>query len=221
MSYRNFWKDFAFGAGAMIGGGLIAARLRHGDGSRILRVEKSIQIAKPLQEVFDTWSNLEDLSNMSSMITNLRTFGDRSRWTLNINGVPVEWEAETTQFIPFQAIGWKSRTGPKHTGRITFSQIGQDTLLHIQMNYAPPMRVLRPLLSTFSGDLEGYIERGLREIKAAMENPSPAGRTGSEQDARKTGTHSPGPELLSDKQHARFGAPGSAAEFSRPREAKS
>ncbi len=220
MSYRNFWKGFSFGAGAVVGCGLMAARLGRRDASRIMRLEKSIQIAKPLQEVFDAWSNLEDLSHMSNMISSLRTFGNRSRWTLDISGVPVEWEAETTQFIPYQAIGWKSLTGPKHTGRITFSQVGEDTLIHIQMNYAPPVRLLRPLLSPFSGDLEAHIERALREIKAAMENPSPLVR-GLQQDVtRTTGTYGRGPELLTEKQNSRFGARSTALEGTRPIEAK-
>lgn len=220
MSYRNFWKGFAWGAGAAVGGGLLVARLRRGGASRILRLEKSIQIARPLQEVFEAWSNLEDLSRFSDMITNLRTFGNRSRWTMNMSGVPLEWEAETTQFIPYQAIGWKSLSGPKHSGRITFSQVGQDTLVHIQMNYAPPVRLLRPLLSPFSGDLEGYIERALREIKAAMEDGTAGEKSKPAANvARRTGTL--GPELLTEKQNARFGGPSVPPEVTRPPEAKS
>jgi uncharacterized membrane protein len=221
MNRRSFWSGFAWGAAAIIGGGFVAARLRQGSSSRILRLEKSIQIASPLEDVFATWSDFEQLSRMSKMITNVHTFGHRSRWTLNINGVPVQWEAETTQVIPYEAIGWKSLSGPKHSGRITFSRIGSDTLLHVQMNYAPPLRMLRPLLSSFSGDLEGYIERALREFKAGMEARVTGAHQPAKDAARSTGTYGSAPGRLAEQQTNRFGAPSTPMESVRPPEAKS
>ncbi len=219
MKGKNFWKGFAWGAGAVVGGGLITAALRRGGSSRILRLEKSIQIAASLEKVFESWSDFDELSRMSQMITSVRSFGNRSRWALNVNGMPVEWEAEITQLVPYQAIGWKSVTGPKHSGRITFSPIGNDTLVHVQMNYAPPLQLLRPLLSPFSGNLEGYIEQALREFKAGMENQET--NTQVENAVRSTGTYGPGPELLTEKQASRFGAPSTPVEYTRPPEAKS
>src|SRR5690242_17555841 len=106
MRARGFWSGFAWGAAAVAGTGLALAGLRRNGGSRILRLEKSIQIAKPLHDVFDVWSNPEDLSNLSGMIARVRSYGNRSRWTVVVNNVPMEWEAEITQFIPYQAIGW-------------------------------------------------------------------------------------------------------------------
>jgi uncharacterized membrane protein len=219
MRARGFWTGFAWGAATVAGTGLAVATLGSNRASRILRLEKSIQIAKPLHDVFDVWSNPEDLSQLSGMIASVRSYGNRSRWTVTVNGMPVEWEAEITQFVPYQAIGWKSLSGPKHSGRISFSQIGEDTLVHVHMNYAPPMRIFRPLLSPFSGDLEGYIEQALREIKSALEN-----RSGTQRDrrdeARGTGTYGPGPELLTEKQNLKYGAPSTPVEYTAPPEAK-
>lgn len=220
MRARNFWTGFAWGAGAVIGGALVVSRLSGSGTSRILRLEKSIQIAKPLHDVFEVWSHLEDLGQMSSMISSVRTYGNRSRWIVMVNGMPVEWEAEITQFVPYQAIGWKSVTGPKHSGRISFSQIGEDTLIHVQMNYAPPMRMLRPLMAPFSGDLEGYIEQALREVKSALESRRSTGRNSLRESATRTGTYGPGPELLTDKQNLKYGAPSTPVEYTAPPEAK-
>jgi len=219
MRTRSFWTGFVWGVATVAGAGLAAATLRRRGASRILRLEKTIQIAKPLHDVFDVWSNPEDLSRLSGMIARVRSYGDRSRWTVVVNGLPVEWEAEITQFIPYQAIGWKSLSGPKHSGRVSFSQIGEDTLVHVHMNYVPPMRMFRPLLSPFGGDLEGYIEQALREIKSALEKSSGSRR--EKRDAtRSTGTYGPGPEMLTEKQNTRYGAPSTPVEFSPPPEAK-
>lgn len=221
MNTRNFWKGFAWGAGAVVVTGLVSSRLGRRGASRILRFEKSIQIAKPLQQVFELWSHPEDLAPMSEMITSIRSFGDRSRWTMNVNGIPVEWEAQITQFIPYQAVGWKSLAGPKHTGRITFSQVGSDTLVHVQMNYVPPMRLFRPMLSPFSGDIEGYIEQALREIKGSLESHEPSRHNQpNERSAQRTGTYGPGPEMLTEKQNTKYGAPSTPVEYTSPPEAK-
>ena len=185
---RSFWAGFGCGAVAVIGGAWLTDRLRRGGDSRILRLEKSIQIARPLVDVWETWSHLAAFPAMSDSIQQVRTFGDRSRWTVNVRGVPVEWEAEITQVIPYQEIAWKSVSGPKHSGRVTFSQLGKDTLVHVQMNYAPATRFMRPMLSPFTGDLEGYVERILREFKAGLEKRS-GDPTPIEQHAcRDTGT---------------------------------
>jgi uncharacterized membrane protein len=169
MKSGHFWSGFASGAFAVLAGGLIIERSRRQGASRILRLEKSIQIASPLVDVWEVWSDLDALARISGSIQQVRTFGDRSRWTVNIDGTLMQWEAEITQIIPYQAIAWKSVSGTKHTGRVTFSQLGNDTLVHVTMNYAPPMRLLRPMLSPFAGNIESHIERFLREIKAGLE----------------------------------------------------
>jgi CBS domain containing-hemolysin-like protein len=96
-----------------------------------------------------------------------------------------------------------------------FSSIAADTLVHVHMNYAPPMRFLRPVLSPFTGELEGHIERALRQFKESMEK--------KEQNTMRaesaTGTY--GPELLTSTQKTRFGGPSTPEQSVRPPEAKS
>lgn len=223
MEQRDFWIGFASGAAAAIGGALLADNLRKGGGSRILRLEKSLQIARPPAEVFDVWSDFEELAKYTDLLGSVRSSGHRSHWCANVLGMPVEWDAELTQIIPNQAIGWKSVSGPKHSGRVTFSPLGSDTLVHVQMNYAPPVRLLKRALSPFTGDVEGYIERALREVKAALEKrPSTSAGEKQRHDAmgRATGTYGPGPELVAEQQNPKFGSPATPVEYTAPPEAK-
>ena len=202
---------------------MIAGRLRRGGASRILRLEKSIQIARPSAEVFDAWVDIEQLPMMIESLESVSSIGHRSHWNARVKGMPVEWDAELTQLIPNQAIGWKSVNGPKHSGRITFSPLGNDTLVHVQMNYAPPARFLRRAMSPFSGDFEGYIEQALRDVKAYLENrPKNTEIERQRQDAlgRSTGTYGPGPELVAERQNPKFGAPSTPVEYTAPPEAK-
>lgn len=223
MKQRDFWIGFTWGAAAAFGGALVAGRVRRGGASRILRLEKSLQIARPPAEVFDVWSDFEELAKYTGLLESVRSSGHRSHWRANVNGVPLEWDAELTQLIPNQAIGWKSVSGPQHSGRVTFSPLGNDTLVHVQMNYMPPARLLRLVLSPFSGEIEGYIEQALREVKAGLEKrPVTAPTEKRRQDAlgRATGTYGTGPELIAEQQNQRFGAPSTPVEYTAPPEAK-
>jgi uncharacterized membrane protein len=220
---RDFWLGFTWGAATAVGGALVASYVGRGGDSRILRLEKSIQIGRPPAEVFDAWSDLEQLPMMIEAVDSVNSIGHRSHWNARINGRKTEWDAELTQLIPNQAIGWKSVNGPQHSGRITFSPLGNDTLLHVQMNYAPANRFLRRALTPLVGEFEGYIEQALRDAKAYLENrPRAASSERSTQDAlgRATGTYGPGPELVSEQQNPKFGAPSTPVEYTAPPEAK-
>lgn len=169
MRRRNqFWKGFAAGAasgaGAMLALNALIVRNR-----RVLRLERSLQIGKPVSEVFAAWSELEQLPAISEMIRCIESYGRRSRWVVTLDGKDFEWEAEVTQFLPNQAIGWKSVRGSKHTGRVTFARVGADTLVHVTMNYAPPFGIFSRTIAPLSGHLEDHVDRALREFKAALE----------------------------------------------------
>lgn len=179
---------------------------------RVLRLERSLQIGKPVSEVFDAWTQIEQLPAFSKTIQSVETYGQRSRWVVTLDGKDFEWEAEVTQFIPDQAIGWKSVRGPKHTGRVTFSTVGKDTLVHVTMNYAPPLGIFSRTLAPLSGHLEDHVDHTLREFKAALE-----GKGGKQalSDTRATGTFAPARTKL-PTQATRFGGVQQAEGQQRP-----
>lgn len=215
---KQFWGGFATGAVAVVGGAWAFGLLGRGGSSRIVRLEKSVQIGRSKDDVFRTWCDLERLPQFSSIIQNVRRWGDRSHWMVNVGGQPFEWDAEIVQVIPQQAIGWKSISGAKHSGRITFAEIGNDTLVHVQMNFAPKFWLLRPAVSPMAGTIEGYIEQVLRDFKAAMESGKGIKAAPQQEEptapAQATGTYGP----VGTNQ--RFGGGSNPVEFTRPPEAK-
>ena len=221
MARKNrFWRGFGIGAAAGAGGTLgvllglnYIGRAGH---RRVVRLEKSIQIGAPVEDVFRAWLEMERLPQLTGVIEQVRRDGDRSHWTVNVDGGQVEWDAEIEQFILNQAIGWKSVSGSKNSGRITFSPLGTDTMVHVTMNYAPPFRLLTPFVTSFSTRLEELIEKVLRDVKAALERKAEISRT---KPAEATGTY--GPEEVGGTQHTRFGGTPNPVEFTRPPDAKS
>ena len=181
MRREDFWSGFAAGAaiGALAGvGGALAFKRFSSDVDRhILRLEKSINIGRPIEAVFSAWSDLERLPQLIGFVSSIERSGGQSRWQVNIDGRKFEWDAEITQVAPNQSIGWKSKSGPKHTGRISFAPLGDQTVVHVTMNYAPPLGGFSSLLP-LDQHLEDWIERGLREFKSALEAERGLSRTG-------------------------------------------
>ena len=218
----RFWPGFAtgalIGAATAVAGYMISGALRGSRDSRIVRFETSLQIGRPVNEVFSAWSNFERLPELLDVVKEVRSSRNISHWRVNVDGKDFEWRAAQTQFIPNESIGWKSVSGPKHTGRITFASVGNDTLMHVTINYAPPLGRFGGLLSPMTEHIEGYINDALRDFKAAVESgkkspsrPPQAGwREETDDRARATGT---------------FGPAGSAdnpktVEYNRPPEAR-
>jgi len=181
MERNSFWSGFAAGAaaGALAGvAGVLAFRRSGSDADRgIIRLEKSINIGRPVYEVFGAWMNLERLAQSISFVDSVLRFGERSRWRLNIDGREFVWDAQLTQVIPNESLGWKSVSGPHHTGRVSFARLGEQTVVHVVMNYQPPLGELGAMLP-LEGHLEHWIERGLREFKSSLESERPT-RTGT------------------------------------------
>ncbi len=221
MARRNHvWKGFtagmAAGAGGTVGVLLGLNYVGRAGHRRVVRLEKSIQIAAPVEDVFRAWLDMERLPQFTDVIEQVRREGDRSHWTVNIDGRQFEWDAEIEQFILNQAIGWKSTSGSKNSGRITFSPLGTDTMVHVTMNYAPPVSLLTPFVTSFSMRLEELIEKVLRDVKAALEAQAEMSRP---KPGEATGTYGSGE--LGGTQHTRFGGTPNPVEFTRPPQAKS
>jgi uncharacterized membrane protein len=201
---ENFWSGFVAGAavGALAGvAGVLSARRRSTDiDSHVVRLEKSVNIGRPVQGVFAAWSSFERLPQWISFVRRVERYGTHTRWLVNIDGREFEWDAQITQVKPNEAIGWKSLSGPKHTGRITFSPLGNQTVVHVLMNYAPPLGGLGSMLP-MEQHLEQWIERGLREFKLALEREGTARESLARERARTEVPHeanapeftSPGP----------------------------
>jgi uncharacterized membrane protein len=138
----GFWQGF--GTGLLLGGatGALLTLSRPTEAltrNRIRRIERSVQIARPLEDIYELLLHPERLTGLLPELEIVRRQDHYQYWQVRRNGHRISWEIEITQVLPLQAIGWKSRTGPLHTGRVTLAPVGHDVQVHVVMNYAPQL----------------------------------------------------------------------------------
>lgn len=140
------------------------------------RVQESIEVQAPLQDVYSYWSNFENFPRFMENIEEVRMTGeDTSYWKVKGPlGTSVEFDAKTTEMNPEQGVGWNTVDGQVMTsGEIRFQEVQPDrTRVEVTMNYADPpggkageavANILSDPEKSMSQDLEnfaGIVERG-------------------------------------------------------------
>jgi uncharacterized membrane protein len=151
------------------------------------RVQESIEVQAPLQEVFTYWSNLEHFPEIMSNVEEVRVVDEEtSHWKVKGPvGTTVEFDARTTEMDPERGIGWNSVEGEVDTsGEVRFEEIDSDrTRIEVTMNYANPPggrvgevvadaisnpeRMMREDLENFAGKVErGEVDLGGPGVQA-------------------------------------------------------
>jgi uncharacterized membrane protein len=147
------------------------------------RVERSIRVKAPAQQVYTFWRNFENFPRFMENVEEVRlldTDGRRSHWKLaGPVGTSVEYDAEVTQDEPGRAIAWNTTGGEMTTtGNVTFTEQDDNTLVHVIMQWAQtpggpigeaashmlqnPDKMLEEDLQRFKDIAEGRVGSGLR-----------------------------------------------------------
>jgi uncharacterized membrane protein len=105
------------------------------------RVQESVEVQAPLQEVFTYWSNLEHFPTIMRNVEEVRVAGDTSHWRVKGPlGKSVEYDARITEISPERGIAWNSIEGEVNTsGQVRFEEVALGrTRIDVTMNYADP-----------------------------------------------------------------------------------
>ncbi len=141
---------------------------------RGIDVQKTIQIEAPVDEVYRFWTQFENFPKFMRNIREVREIGSgRSRWVAaGPAGVPVSWEAETTERLQNRLIAWKSLPGSvvENAGIVRFEPHGDGTRVTVRMSYSPPAGELgHGVASLFHADARSQLEEDLGRLKSVVE----------------------------------------------------
>jgi len=155
------------------------ASVKHGAG---IKVEKSVTINKPVEELFKFWHNFENLPRFLNHLESVRVIGGQSgqswrfsHWVARLPaGMKVEWDAEIINEEPNELIAWRSLEGAQvpNAGSVRFERSlnGQGADVKVAIEYSPPVGKIGSLVAKLFGeDPERRVAEDLRRFKQFME----------------------------------------------------
>lgn len=141
------------------------------------KIEKSILIARPPEELFRFWRNLENLPEFMELVEEVHIMDDRhSHWILKApGGQHLEWDAEIVNEHPAEMISWQTLPGADvqsaGTVRFTPADGGASTTVRVVLELRSPGGPMGARLSRlFGADPAAQVERDLARLKQIMEN---------------------------------------------------
>ena len=128
-------------AAAMAAGAMLVTRLmqRARSTSATSSIRESIELEVPVSTAYNQWTQFEEFPRFMQSVEAVRQLDDTHlHWRASVAGRTKEWDAEITEQIPDQRIAWRSITGVRNAGVVTFDKIGENrTRVTLQMDYDP------------------------------------------------------------------------------------
>ena len=162
---------------------------------RAAKVERSLTINRPPEELYRFWRDLANLPRFMKHVESVQVKDNRhSHWVVKAPlGMTVEWDAEIISEIPNELIGWRSvgSGDVDHAGSVRFepSANGQGTHVRVMLQYDPPAGPVGVAFANILGEDPGHqIEEDLYRLKEVMETAksSAAALPSSAQEPLKT-----------------------------------
>jgi uncharacterized membrane protein len=133
------------------------------------RVEKSIEIERPVRMVYDQWTQFEEFPRFMEGVEEVHQIDDTTlHWIAKVGGKREEWEAEIVQQVPDQSIAWRHTAGAVNSGVVLFTPLdGQRCRVTLALEYDPKgfVEKVGDVLGVVSRRVEGDLERFKRFIE--------------------------------------------------------
>ena len=138
------------------------------------RVEGSIEVEAPVQQVYGYWQTLENLPQFMANVEEVRSTGpDTTHWRVKGPlGTSLEFDARTTQDEANEALGWNTENGEVETsGQVRFQEVTPNrTRVEVQMNYwDAPGGKAGEVASRIVANPQVMMQQDLRNLKQILE----------------------------------------------------
>lgn len=134
------------------------------------RIEKSIEVERPVRTVYNQWTQFEEFPRFMKGVKKVSQLDDqRLHWEAEIAGKDKEWYARITDQVPDQLIAWQSEGGEYNSGTVTFAPINSNrTRINLQLTYDPEGFVEKT--GDALGVVSSRVENDLERFKDCIEN---------------------------------------------------
>jgi uncharacterized membrane protein len=103
------------------------------------KISKSIEVDVPVTTAYNQWTQFEEFPRFMEGVKSVRQLDDKTlEWKAEIAGVERSWRAEIVDQIPDRRISWRSTSGAKNNGIVTFDQLGDNrTRVNLEIEVDP------------------------------------------------------------------------------------
>ncbi|WP_344654449.1 SRPBCC family protein [Cryptosporangium japonicum] len=126
-------------------------------------IERSIDVHVPVRTAYDQWTQFETFPQFMEGVESIQQTDDlHTHWRTNIAGVKREFDAEITEQRPDERVAWKSTSGEKQAGVVTFHRLDdENTRIMLQLDFQPEGAVEKAgdALGVVSHRVKGDLER--------------------------------------------------------------
>lgn len=148
--------------------------LGFGMGENGIRVNKSINIFAPVDEVYNFWRNFENFHLFMDHVKEIRVDGGISTWTVKGPAdSSYQFQSRITQDIPNELIAWETLPDSEihSSGFVRFDENRDgSTRVTVQMTYVPPVGALgHAVAQLFGVDPRQAMHEDLVRLKALLE----------------------------------------------------
>lgn len=100
-----------------------------------------VDVAIPVQEAWELWSDLEQIPQWMEWIRSVEILPENpelSRWQLATRGLDFSWHSRIVKQIPHQIMQWESVTGLPNRGAVRFYDRGGHSVVKLTVAYSLP-----------------------------------------------------------------------------------
>ncbi len=144
-----------------------------------------VEIAAPIEHVWNLWQNIELMPRYFKWIESVQILEDTpelSRWKLATRTFEFTWLSRILQEIPNQIIQWESVDGLPNRGAIRFYDRKESSIVRLTIAYSVPGFlamlmdngfVRKTVDSTLQADMDRFRVYAMSELHAANASQNP------------------------------------------------
>jgi uncharacterized membrane protein len=102
-------------------------------------IRETVDVDVPLSTAYHQWTQFEEFPRFMEGVESIRQLDDcRLRWTACVGGKTVEWQAKITEQVPDVRVAWRSVSGARNAGAVTFDRLAdRSTRITLELEYEP------------------------------------------------------------------------------------
>ena len=119
------------------------------------RIVESTDVEVPVRVAYDQWTQFEEFPRFMEGVKSVQQLNDTTlEWDAEINGIERSWRAEISEQEPDTVVAWRSTSGAKNDGRVSFEPIdGARTRVTLELDVEPEGAIEK------AGDALGFVQR--------------------------------------------------------------